>query len=113
MPSGRSDKFEIVRLRAVILTALREEHEAIRKHLVKLRENTHAQGTVYQIGEFSASSGLIWDVCLAEIGSGNPSAAQETERAIAFFKPQVAMFVGVAGGLRDVSIGDVVVATKV
>jgi nucleoside phosphorylase len=100
-------------LRSVILTALPEEYEAVKNHLENVIEHTHDQGTVYQIGNFVASSDSTWGICLAEIGAGNASAAQETERAISFFKPTVAMFVGVAGGLKDVSIGDVVVATKV
>jgi len=99
--------------RAVILTALPEEYEAVKAHLTNIRESIHDQGTVYQIGDFLTSADSIWEVCLAEIGSGNPRAAQETERALGFFTPKVAMFVGVAGGLKDVSIGDVVVANKV
>ena len=79
-----SDDFTVVRLRTLILTALRVEYEAVRRHLANLQEHTHVQGTVYELGEFRASSGLIWEVCIAEIGAGNASAAQETERAIAF-----------------------------
>jgi nucleoside phosphorylase len=99
--------------RALVLTALQVEYKAVRAHLTNLREETHSQGTVYEIGDFTANNGIVWQVCLAEIGPGNAGAAIEVERAITRFGPQVVMFIGVAGGLKDVSIGDVVVATKV
>ncbi len=99
--------------RAVIITALSLEFEAVCAHLDDMgEEDVHPKGDVYTRGTFSAD-GVTWEVLVAEIGMGNPAAAQETERAIEYFDPQVVLLVGVAGGIKDVSLGDVVAATKV
>ena len=98
--------------RAVILTALPVEYLAVRAHLQALREEVHAQGTIYERGTFRAH-GQEWKVGIVGIAAGNVGAALEAERAIAYFKPDVILFVGVAGGIKDVAIGDVVVSTKV
>lgn len=97
---------------AVILTALSVEYLAVRDHLTNPQEAIHPQGTIYEQGKFAAN-GLTWDVGIVEIGAGNPGAALEAERAITYFNPDVILFVGVAGGIKDVALGDVVASTKV
>jgi nucleoside phosphorylase len=98
--------------RVVLLTALPVEYQAVRAHLTGLREEVHTAGTIYERGRFVAAE-RSWDVLLAEVGAHNDTAAFEAERAIRHFNPAAAFFVGVAGGLKDVAIGDVVAATRV
>lgn len=98
--------------RAVVITALPAEFTAVREHLDNIRTEIHPEGTVYEIG-WLVSTSPGWEVSLVEIGKGNPRAAMETERAVQFFRPHVALFVGVAGGLKDVTLGDVVAGTKI
>ena len=97
---------------AVILTAISDEFRAVRAFLSSVTRVKHPGGTIYQQG-FFIDNGRTWRIAVCEIGAGNAGAALEAERAIAYFSPQVMAFVGVAGGLKDVSIGDVVAATKI
>jgi nucleoside phosphorylase len=92
---------------AIILTALDVETRAVLRH-VKDRAEVAVQGTVFHTGEAEG-----WKIAVAEVGAGNTSAAALAERAINHFRPSVALFVGVAGGVKDVALGDVVVGTKV
>ncbi|MBT9310822.1 phosphorylase family protein [Leptothoe kymatousa] len=98
---------------AVILTALPVEFKAVRAFLSDCKEDIHpTKQTVYERGTFTAN-GKCWDVGIVEIGPGNVDAALETGSALEHFKPQVVLFVGIAGGIKDVKIGDVVAATKI
>ncbi|HEX8703898.1 MAG TPA: hypothetical protein VF815_34015 [Myxococcaceae bacterium] len=98
--------------RAVILTALPEECQAVLAHLENIEEVIHKEGTVYKRGLFTSPVG-DWEVLLGMTGKYNSRAASATERAIQFWQPEVALFVGIAGGLKDVDIGDVVASDKV
>ena len=97
---------------AVIITSILVEYSAVRIHLTDLKEEIHPKGKIYERGKFSAYD-QEWEVGIVEVGAGNSSAALEAERAIAYFNPDVILFVGVAGGIKDVKLGDVVAATKV
>lgn len=98
--------------RAVILTALPVEYQAVRRYLTDVQEEVHPQGTVYERGMF-VSQDQRWEIGLVETRMGTARAAFEAERAIEHFKPRIVFFVGIAGGLKTVKIGDVVAATKV
>lgn len=95
-----------------MITALEVESRAVAEHLRPGRRLHEARGTVYEIGVFAGAHGS-WQVPLAEVGAGNTSAGIELDRAVAVFSPDVVLFVGIAGGVKDVSIGDVVAADAV
>src|SRR5258708_8573949 len=97
--------------RVLIPTDIRIESEVVCAHLHDMREEIH-KGTIYRRGTFSGGI-YSWDVVVALTGRGGYGAATETERAIEFYKPDLVLFVGVAGGRKDVKHGDVVDATKV
>lgn len=97
--------------RVVILTAIRVESEAVCAHLQDVHEETY-KGTIYWWGIFSDGN-YHWDVVVVRTGRGGYGAATETERAITYYQPDLVLFVGVAGGRKDVRHGDVVAATKV
>jgi nucleoside phosphorylase len=90
-----------------MVTALEVETRAVLRQLGKLTVET-VNGTGFFKGHFEG-----WDVAVVEAVPGNARAATIAVRAIEHYKPDVALFVGVAGGVKDVAIGDVVVATKV
>lgn len=96
---------------AVILTAIPVEYSAVRDHLFDLEELTHPKGKVYEKGRFIGDY-HEWRVGIAEVGPGNNTSALEAERAINFFDPSVIIFVGIAGGIKDLALGDVVAAEK-
>lgn len=98
---------------AVIITALPVEFKAVRSFLTNIVEEEDKEGGVYERGVFLSKNNKEWSVGIAETGPGNENAASLSQMAIKHFKPDVIFFVGVAGGIKDVKIGDVVAADKV
>jgi nucleoside phosphorylase len=94
---------------ALIVTALDLETQAVLRHLGNdWTDEVDPNGTVYYRGTFED-----YDVVVVEAGAGNTSTAVVTAVAAAHLRPEVSLFVGVGGGVNDVKLGDVVVATKV
>jgi len=97
--------------RAIIVTAIPVEFEAVLSSPSLSNWKKDKQpGSIYRRGKFLGTS---WEVLIVRSGKGNISAASATGRALQYFKPDVAFFVGVAGGIKDASLGDVVVADEV
>jgi nucleoside phosphorylase len=94
---------------ALIVTALDLETRAVLRHLSEdWTEEVDPSGTVYYRGMFED-----YHVVVVEAGAGNTSTAVLTAVAAAHLRPEISLFVGVGGGIKDVKLGDVVVATKV
>jgi nucleoside phosphorylase len=104
-PAGRGARV------AVVFTAIGVEYRAVREHLdATVRHEEH--GALFEVGELAGAGGP-WLVALAETGAGSTAAALQLERAVRVFDPEIAIFVGVAGGRKDARLGDVVVADKI
>ncbi|ASQ98672.1 hypothetical protein [Streptomyces sp. 11-1-2] len=102
--AGRAD--------VVVLTALEVEYRAVRAHLEDPRPVRAERGAQFELGVFRDGSGER-TVAIHMTGPGNPGAAASVERAAALFAPRAVLFVGVAGGVKDVALGDVVAADAV
>jgi nucleoside phosphorylase len=96
--------------KVVVLTALGVERDAMVAQLEGTSEREH-EGTIYYLGRLRCSGDV--EVAVAEVGPGNVNAGVHVERAKHVIRPDLVAFVGVAGGVKDVEHGDVVVASKV
>mgnify|MGYP003673361866 CR=1 FL=1 len=97
----------------LILTALEVEHIAVVQYLNNIMPIAHPEtGTDYTKGTYQCK-GETLEFIVARTDQTNVNAAIETERAIALFDPEYAFFVGVAGGLKDVKVGDIVIGRDV
>ncbi|MBT9314832.1 CHASE2 domain-containing protein [Leptothoe spongobia] len=104
----------------------------IYRHLKSLRkDNLHTEKAYGEVRKFISNIQTIynvviselkklllgkrtrWDVTITEIGLSNSNAADVTTQAINYCNPDIIFFVGIAGGIKDVKIGDVVIADKV
>jgi nucleoside phosphorylase len=92
----------------VIVTALDVETDAVLRHLGGNWTDEDLQGTLCYRGKFEG-----WDVVVVETGPGNSTAGIIAGKVLSHYAPDLALFVGVAGGIKDVKLGDVVAASKI
>jgi nucleoside phosphorylase len=77
------------------------------------REREHERtGTLFEQGVLDDGP-QAWRVLLWETGMGNERAAVAAERGIELVDPEVVLLIGIAGGIKAVRLGDLVVANKV
>src|ERR1700682_4130510 len=100
------------RPRALLLTALACERDAVVRHIAGCRPLALSGPMTVEIGQFDSGAGP-WMVFVGEMGRSNIVAANLTSSAISAIRPRVVLMVGIAGGRREVRRGDVVAAEKV
>lgn len=98
--------------RAAVITALSKEKDAMEEFLSDVESEKGPHNTIYRRGNLSVDEGR-WEILLREAGKGQSNVAAEIERIGHHFDPEVILFVGIAGGLKDTELGDVVFATTV
>jgi nucleoside phosphorylase len=98
---------------AIVVGALSLEVEAMRRQLSNVREESHPRfETLAYVGQLDGRHAR-WRVGVVCSQQTSADAGVIAERAIEWFSPDVALFVGVAGGLKDVKAGDVVAGDTV
>lgn len=98
----------------IVLTALQVEREAVLRHLTPVETIYHpTTGTDYSKGYYDIPGKGKVEVIVGRTDQTNVNAALETERALTLFDPEYIFFVGVAGGLKDVQVGDIVIGSTV
>ncbi len=94
----------------LVITALRKEYLAVREHLTDIKQEI--------INDFIIEKGIIKNcknakIYIYESGVGREKAAISTENLTREIKPDLTIFIGIAGGIKDLNIGDILVASKV
>ncbi len=95
----------------LLLTALNLEYKVVRTFLKDTKEEELDDGTIYEKGiPLNCDSSIVY---LRECGKGNSKSALSTDKLIKHLNPDYAFFIGVAGGIKDLKIGDVIVGEKI
>ncbi len=97
-------------MNVAILTPIQVEHSAILAQLSSFTEQM-VDGNHYLLGSLNGRH-QSFNIITQQAGPKNENTALATEKVIRHFQPVVVILAGVAGGVKNVAIGDVVVGTK-
>jgi nucleoside phosphorylase len=96
----------------LVITDLSIIYEAFQACLTDIEKINSPWGAVSTKGLFLTEN-YSWDIVMVQVDSGNGSGILDIDRAVSSLSPKVVLSLGLAGGVKDVRIGDVVIATKV
>lgn len=102
--------FVLHNVKLAIISPVPVEHAAILARLHNLGEQLK-EGNRYVTGGFEGKYHR-YEVVTQLTGSKNEVLADATGRVVRLFEPAVVILAGIAGGVKDVQVGDVVVGTK-
>lgn len=97
-------------MKVAILTPIKVEQKAVQKHLTDIEKKV-VGSRYYVFGKFKGINHK-YSILTTRTGSKNAVISLAAEQAIEYFQPDIVLLVGIAGGVKDVEIGDVVVGTK-
>jgi len=96
----------------VILCPLSIEYIAVRQHLDKLSSKKEPNFNLsYEQGVIQ-SGNKKWKIALFETGGKVGNLQTKTMQILHSLKPQYALLIGIAAGIKDVAVGDIIVGTK-
>lgn len=103
------DEYPRQQIDLLIFSAIEEEDRELRKRCKRICwENNPFYKASYFKGSYN---GLT--VVLHRTGQGNPRSAAEVANALAFYRPKLAIFVGIAGGVKKVAFSDIIIPNRV
>lgn len=97
-------------IKIAILTPLALERDAVLKHLTEAKSVTK-NSELYHIGYFSGQH-HEFEIIVKKTGAGNETVTLAAEKMIVRYSPKALFLTGIAGGVKDVKIGDVVVGIQ-
>lgn len=97
-------------MKVAIITPIQVELDAVLSKVSSYQEKLQDE-TRYLIAPFSGKH-HSFQLILQLGGSKNENTALVTDRLVRNFHPDVVILCGVAGGVKDVAVGDVVIGTK-
>jgi nucleoside phosphorylase len=97
----------------LICTAIDVETAEVIEYLHNVTQ-VMLDGAHFSKGYVQTSSGKAWEVYVRQLGKGNAIATGEAQKAFSSVPlARCSIFVGVAGGIKDVNLGDLVVCQQI